>query len=457
MRAINSPSTFNPLEERILGSIPEGSKHVAVIGDGDGRLGRGVRAKLGASVRIHLVESRGALHKYLDDFPGFGRDPWDVAAFEAATKAHGPFDAIVFYGLHEYWHGQLYRLQQLLALARPGAVVWATFINTSALRLVEQQLPPLKVTADSLAANDRFWPRMDYATWVAAGSMLEARVDGVWGLLDKQAFDYCQSDKVGEPVEWNVKGAKVPARTPAEVVQWGASYLGIQMTARPAAASATAGQALSGVAYNPHLFQALANPFPEVDGEEGELAWSSTEIAAITAGRKILRPSQIVEFILQQVDSADSLRDVLLVGAGWGRDLMMLKIGRPQWMPVGVETSAALRALGRPVMAQEGMRVEPFEIGGRLPFDDKSFDIVVTLGFMSKLYDQAAVAVAREMIRVARKGIYHLEDARGPEQTLKIKLNLLAEAYAACGRVAEARPLMAQDQFTGFVLHKVTL
>jgi SAM-dependent methyltransferase len=456
MRSINSPSILNPLEERILGTVSDASKHVVVVGDGDGRLARAIQSKIGLAARIFVVEPRGALHKYLDDFPGFGKDPWDVAAFEAEVAAYGPFDAMVFYGLHEYWRGHLYRFQRLVAFSQPNGILWVTFANLSSVKFLDRQLPPLKLAADALASPTRFWAQMDYVSWVALNAMFDARVSSVWGLFDKAGFDFCQGDTRGG-AEWELKGARIQAHTPAEVVQWGASYIGVQMTARPSGKAPEDGQTLGGVAFNPHLYQALIDPFPEVSGDEADLAWAATELAAIQSARSAMRPSQMVEFTLSLIQNPDAVRDVLVVGAGWGRDVLMLKTARPKWNIVGVESSASMRAIGRLLREQEGLQVESYTLGGALPFEDKTFDVVITLGFMSKLYDQAAASVVQEIIRVARKGVYHLEDARGPEQTIRNKLNSLTEVYACCGKQTEGRHLMVQEKPTGFVFHKVAL
>jgi len=457
MPSINSLSILNPLEERILATVPATAKHVAVIGDGDGRLARAIKTKLGADVRVFVVEQRIGLHRYLGDFSDVGDDPWDFSAFEVEAQKHGLFDFLVFYGLHEYWRGQLRRFQQIVALARPATTLWVTFVNSSALRYIEQELPPLRLSADALAAPARFWGRIDYASWMAYGAMLNVRIESVWGLLDHASFQFCQSAVKAGTVDWEIKGAKIQARTAAEIIHWGAAYVGIQMLVQPEAQSGEAAQALGGAAFHPQLFQSLVYPFPEVDSEESELAWAETELRAVRANRDSLRPSHLVEFVLGLIEEADSVRDVLVVGAGWGRDVCMIKKARPSWHCAGVECSKNLRSMGEDFCQQEGLQIKSFNLGEKLPFDDKSFDVVLTLGFMSKLYDQAALAVVKELLRVGRKGIYHLEDGRGPEQALKLKHNSLGSVYAHYGYTSEPKPVLIQGQDSGFLFYKVAI
>lgn len=457
MRSINSLSILNPLEERILATVPTSSKHVAVIGDGDGRLARAMKAKLGADARIFVIEHRTELHKYLNDFEDVGEDPWKVEAFDVEVGKHGLFDFAVFYGLHEYWRGQLRKFQQIVASVRPNASVWVTFVNSSALRYLDQALPPLRLAADSLAAPGRFWGRLDYASWMAYGALLNVRVESVWGLFDHASFKFCENPVEGGSADWDIKGAKVQARTAAEIVHWGAAYVGVQMAVRPEQPAGEEKQLLGGAAFTAQLFQVLVDPFPEVASEESELAWAENELRAVRANRDSLRPSQLIEFILGLVEGADSVRDVLVVGAGWGRDVQLLQKARPEWRCVGVECSPAMRALGDAFRAEHGLQVEGFNLGEKFPFADKSFDIVLSFGFMSRLYDQAVAAVVQEMMRVGRKTIYHLEDGRGAEQSVKIKQNSLAAVYAQSGHAANPAPILIQGQDSGFLFYKVAI
>lgn len=457
MRSINSLSIYNPLEEKILASVPSSARHVAVVGDGDGRLARAIREKLGSGVRIFVAEHRAVLRKYLDDFEDVLANPWDVGSFEAEVQKHGAFDLMIFYGMHEYWSGQVRLFQRLLGFSRPNGVLWVTFINSSALRLIEKELPPLRLSADALASPYRRWGRMDYASWMAGGSMFNTRIDSVWGLFDHASFQYCENPAASGSADWDIRGLKIHARTPAEVVHWGAAYVGIQMTVQPDSSPAESVQALGGAAFTPHLYQSLVDPFPEAGSDEPELAWAEAELRTLRGNRDSLRPSQMVEFVLGLVEDAESARDVLVLGAGWGRDVYMIRKARPQWSCSGVEPVKELVAMGDEFRREEGIRVEPVTLGENLPFPDKSFDFVFSLGFMSRLYDQAALALVKEVLRVGRRTVYHLEDQRGPDESVKLKINSLPAIYSGLGRTAEPRPVLVKGQDTGLAFFQVTI
>ncbi|MBI4659565.1 MAG: class I SAM-dependent methyltransferase [Verrucomicrobia bacterium] len=430
---------------------------MAVVGDGDGRLARAIREKLGAGARLFVVEHRVGLHKYLGDFDDVEADPWRVEAFATEAQRHGLFDLLIFYGLHEYWRGQFRRFQQLLELSKPKGTLWVTFVNSSALRYLEKELPPLRLAADALAAPSRFWSRVDYASWIACGAMLNTCIESVWGLFDHASFQYCENPTKAQMAEWEIRGVKVQARTPVEIVHWGAAYVGIQMVVQPDPRLDDVAQAMGGVAFNPHLFQSLVDPFPEVGNEESALAWAETELRTLRASRDSLRPSQLIEFMLGLVDESESVRDVLVLGAGWGRDVYFLKKARPLWNCTGVELSKELISIGSVLCHEEGIRVEPFSLGDKLPFADKSFDVILSFGFMSKLYDQAALPLVKELLRVGRKQIYQLEDSRGPEEAPKLKLNSLPSIYAQFERGAEPKPVLIQGKNSGFIFYKVTI
>lgn len=457
MRSINSPSSLSPLEQRIVAMLPTAAKHVAVIGAGDGRLARAVKEKLGTEAHFLVIEPRQALHRYLEDFEGVSSDPWDLGAYESVVRKHGAFDFVVFYGLHEYWRGYLHRFQKILAMTVSDAPVWVTFANLSALHYFEKELPPLQLSADALASPMRQWARLDYASWVAFAPMVNARVEAVWGLFDAQSFQFYEHGGAGTPVSWNLKGIRIEARSPAEVVHWGASYVGIEMKVRPRSEAPVASQVLSGAAFHPHLFQALVDPFPEARHDEDDTAWAAAELAAVEVGRAEIRPSQIVEFILGLIENPESVKDVLVVGAGWGRDIMMIKTARPQWNVVGADPSAAMVEIGASFRAKEQLRVEHFTLGSKLPFADKSFDVVISLGIVSRIYNAAALELVKEILRVARKGVYHLEDSRGIEHSFKLKQTSLGEIYALNGKLAEPRSLIIQGQSTGFIFTKVAI
>ncbi len=100
----------------------------------------------------------------------------------------------------------------------------------------------------------------------------------------------------------------------------------------------------------------------------------------------------------------DSLKacSVLDVGAGTGRGLVFLKEKRPNLMVCGVEPTDQLREIAY----SKGVPRDSLVSGDgyKLPFLDSSFDVVMELGVLHHV--ERPDAVLREMIRVARFGVF---------------------------------------------------
>ena len=91
-------------------------------------------------------------------------------------------------------------------------------------------------------------------------------------------------------------------------------------------------------------------------------------------------------------------RSVLDVGSGTGRVSRFLQQRRPDLLVEGVEPSDALRE-----QAQAQGTVLHKASGEHLPFNDDSFDVVMSFALLHHVPDP--VAVINEMIRVARFGV----------------------------------------------------
>src|SRR4051794_9342040 len=123
MRCLNSPPILNSLENKIVETAPTDARHVLVVNAGDGRLPRAIREKVPAA-KITVVSIHPGMLGFVDDFDGRTASAWDIDWYSAQVAQHGPFDYIVFYQLHEFWHGELFQFQRILKLAKPGAKVW---------------------------------------------------------------------------------------------------------------------------------------------------------------------------------------------------------------------------------------------------------------------------------------------------------------------------------------------
>jgi hypothetical protein len=158
---------------------------------------------------------------------------------------------------------------------------------------------------------------------------------------------------------------------------------------------------------------------------------------------------------VEQVGGAQESKRVLLLGAGWGRDILLLKRQYPTWDWVGFEHRAALAALGQSLLSKEGLSVATAPLGERMPFEDRSFDVVLSLGYFSTVYEPAGKALANETLRVARGTVYHLEDGRGPDQSMQLHAYSLNGAYAALGAEALTSPVLIDGTATGMYMVKL--
>ena len=85
---------------------------------------------------------------------------------------------------------------------------------------------------------------------------------------------------------------------------------------------------------------------------------------------------------------------------------------------------------------------------------NESFDLVLSLGYFSCVHNPVARVVLPELIRVARRHIYHLEDGRGADTSLYIKSYSVKAIYQQLGKEATAEPLMANGNVSGLYILK---
>lgn len=452
MRCLNSPPDLNSLETKILESVSANARHVIVVNAGDGRLARAIREKLGDSVAIKVVEERSDLRPYLDDFEGIGSDPWNVSWYEKQAEAHGPVDSLIFYQVHEYWSGEVETFARILRLLGPEGSCWVAFLNFLATRNLERMLPPLQLSWTSLADPVRLARQVDLASWLAYFEQIKAEPLQLWGLLDPQAFEYCQN-RPKEAGEWGLRGMKIKVSTLADAFLWGASVCAVEVrSAREGAAPRQ--PTFSGAPYSGLLFQALVYPYSSAISRQGELLVAEQEAETWKKEGKA-EVGNLVEFYFSRIDDAPEVRSALLLGAGWGKDLVALKRFKPEWEWTGVDFLPEKVELGRQELAAEPIRLELAGLGERLPFEDDSFDVVLSLGQFSTLHYPAGKQLAEEALRVARKGVYFLEDSRGPDHSMHLKIYSLRAIYAGLKKDATVEPILLQGNNTGMYVLKL--
>lgn len=449
MRSLNSPPILNALESKIVETLPTDARHILVVNAGDGRLPRALRDKLGSGVVISLVSLQAGLAREVDDFESPGTQPWDFEWYAARTAAHGAFDAVVLYQMHEFWHGELRQLQRLLGLACPGALVWTSFLNSQANRMIARFLPPIRLGFSSLADPTRLGANIDFASYLDFVSRIGAGLVELWGLLDQNAQEYCQKQPA-QPVQWESRGTKVTIGTIADAFLWGAAVVGFAFRL-PGGPAAPPAPNVSFSSYGAALLQALTLPYPDLQTSEGVLAGAQFEIEAWRK-KPAAELGSLPKLLLDRVGEAGTPRRVLLVGCGWGRDLLWLKRHYPLWEWVGWERRAPLLEMGRELLAEGGVTAVSSDWASPLPFDAGAFDIAISLGCFSTLYEPAARHLAREVRRVTKGAIHHLEDGRGPKQAMQLKSYSLKAVYSEIGCESTVQPVLSQGEPTGMYL-----
>jgi ubiquinone/menaquinone biosynthesis C-methylase UbiE len=451
MRHLNSPAVLNSLENKIVEAVPADAKHVLVVNAGDGRLARAIREKCGDRTKLTVITIQPDLASAVDDFATRAENPWDLEWLAAQGAAHGAFDFLVFYQLHEFWRGELYELKRMLELAKPGAAVWASFLNAQANRMVARFLPPVRVGYSSLADPFRCVPNIDLASFLDFVGQV-GDVTDLWGMLDQNAAEFCEKP-LAQPVVWEYRGLKISIVTVADAFLWGATVtaVGFQLNGGVAAPSRPR------ISYSPYgasLLQALLLPYPDVQTREGMLAAARFEVSAWRRGALAGSVGELARFLAEHAGETDKPKRVLLVGCGWGRDLLLLKRHYPAWEWVGFDRNRELLDLGKEVIAGEKLTASAAGPDEAIPFSDQSFDLAVSLGYFSSLYEPAALRLAQEVCRVTRGTIYHIEDGRGPEHAMQLKSYSLPNVYAQAGASATAQPVLVSGKPSGMYLLK---
>ena len=449
MRCLNSPSILNSLETKIVDGASADLRHILVVNAGDGRVARAIRAKVGAGATISVVTILPEQSAWVDDFEGRSSNAWDLEWYAARVKKHGPFDFVVLYQLHEFWHGELAQLLRLFDLAKPGALFWSSFLNAQAQRLITRFLPPARLGFPTLVDPFRCTPSLDFGSWMDFVGRAGGAITDLWGMLDQNAQEFCkkQPDK---PVQWESRGVKVSIATFADAFLWGATVVGIAFRTRIDAATLPT-PALSFSAYSGTLLQALVVPYPDLQTREGVLASARLEIEAWRKA-PASEVGTLARLLLDQMGDAAKPKRILLAGSGWGRELVVLKRKYPKWDWVGFDGNPDLVALGKDLVFDAGASAVSGNISAALPFADRAFDGVLSLGYLSSLYEGAARGVAKELRRVSSGGIYHLEDGRGPDQSMQLKSFSLKAVYSDIGCNSTVQPVLVDGSPNGMYM-----
>jgi|GEM_PF-2470951 len=460
MACPNANQVLNALETRILDAVDKNTKHALIIGAGDGRLARAIRTHVSEEIAFTLIEPKANIRKLLGDFDEVAADPFDIEWIRKQTDKKGPVDTLVFYNIHEFWQGNLNDFRQIVNLLSESGTAWVSFLNGSARNVMYHFLPQDMASYGGLAQPATVASHMSYGAWISTLKMMYCQADQVWALLDPETYQFVQNaqktEEPLEPLELKLRELTLKVASLQDAFLWGGMFTAIQF--RPAAMQEeTRPPKFTAAAFNSNLYQSLLVPYPD-----NSLAQVSDFLAETEAKQweskesKELNP--IGKLLLKELEGLEAVRSVLVIGAGWGRDLQLMAAEKPDWKITGLEPSSHKVALGKKIFANENLDLQTLDAESPLPFDDASFDVVITTGFLCHYHTPISHHVISECIRIGKKAVYHLEDARGPVQSLQLKTLTIVQSYKSLGfDDVSLNPIQIGEKYTGYALSKTTL
>lgn len=450
MQSLNTPIGLSLVDDFILKQIPRTAKCGIVVNAGDGRLSRAIKENDGDTTLVYNVEPRIELNKFLENGGKKSVDPWDIDWYEQIAKKNKGFDFIIFLNIHEYWNGNLYSFQRILKLLKPDGMGFLSFYNKSSLYEMRQAIPPFSTGFEQLANPMSGWAKTDLTSWMIYLADVGLMVDQIWGMLEDEAFNYSQKNEKRE-TDWKSKGLNVHVRDIGDAYIFGAPVICVRF--QPLSLERAFNPKLFGVKYDASMLQAILFPYLSIFPNELDVFRTHLEVdnrAEEENGGLVL-----LNFFVAQLEDFEEVKDVLVIGCNWGIDLLALKKVKPNWKLTGVDGSRQIVSIGSDLMKSEGIKTVTYADDGKLPFDDNSFDIVISLKHFSNIHPSLAKQLAREMIRVSRKGIGHFEDLRGPDFSMQLKIYSIPDIYAELGYDSEVRSMKAEEGDSGLYLLKV--
>ncbi len=460
MSCLNAIQGLNALELQMVESAPAEAKHVAIIGAGDGRLGRAIKEKLGDDTSLTLVESRESLLKYLNDFEGVGNEAFDVNWFKEQVSQKGPIDYLIYYSIHEYWQANLTDFRLILDQLSESGKAWVSFLNSHARNMLPYFLPQRVGSYTGLAQPARNASTVDYASWVAFLNVIGQTIETTWALLDPEAFEYCQAiakpeGKKPADLEFDVQGIKMGIRNPQDAYMWGGVFIGLLVSPKKDEDS-TASPSFKAAAFNPLLFQALIVPYPENAYRQVNDFMTETQVLNWKE-KPEAEPNKVSKFLIDTIAEVGDVQSVLILGAGWGKDVFLFNREKPDWKVTGLDVSQHRASYAEEAFGKGTVDVSYFDPEDALPYDDGSFDVILTTGFLSNCHAPLVNHLVEQCMRVAKKAIFHFEDARGPSQSLLLKSLSLSEAYKLQGEEEKLsmNPVLLDEKQSGLMLARL--
>ena len=460
MACPNATQVLNALELRILDATDKNTKHALIVGAGDGRLANAMRKHVSDEITFTLIEPKASLRKLLGEFENVGADPFDVEWIKEQVEKKGAIDSLIFYNIHEYWQANLNDFRQIVGLLSEEGKAWVSFLNGSARNVMHHFLPQDVASYGGLAQPAAVSARMSYGSWISYLSMMFCQTEQVWALLDPETYEFVQNAKGAEgqleSIELKLRELTLKVTSLQDAFMWGGMFVAVQFRPQKANEESKAPM-FTAAAFNSNLYQSLLVPYPDNSLSQVSDFLAETEAKQWEAKEaKELNP--IGKLLLKEIEAIGDVKSLLLIGAGWGRDLYLLKQAKPEWTITGLESSPHKVALGKKVFSNSDIDLRTVDPEVALPFEDASFDLVVTSGFLCQYHAPVSNRVISECTRVGKKGVFHLEDARGPVQSLQLKTLTILQSYKQLGFDNVAlNPVQVGEKHTGFVISKMKL
>lgn len=422
-------------------------RHVLVLGARNSGFIRALRKGLPTGARLCLGGGAAAKMQVGDSerLAHVAESPWDMEAWRAEAQEYGAFDLILVLDLPHWWDGRIDALAQLSDLLEPeDGRLWVQYFNALCLDMLRRRLGAGAQGGINLGMPLHRYSQMDLGSWLGFGRMTGLVQRSLWALADERVLPLFHGKK--KSVRIPFAGKEINIREQTDAISLGAFVHGVEF-------SKSAGQGtrpdihisqMSG-----HALQTFLYPDPgEFEGPVNRLV-AKNEVRLWKAGQEPVMPSEWA-YLLKLFEDAADVENVLLVGAQWGGALLTLRKNYPKWNWTAVESDADLVAIGHaayPELKKDLFLWNPTE---KMPFDDQSFDLVVSLGYCSRNQPQLSALLVPEIKRLSQRYAAHFEDATGAERSLLQKHVPLPEIYLKFGIMAKPQLWKdANDKPTG--------
>lgn len=437
--------TVSPFDHHLLGQDWSAFRHVLVVRSGDGDFAKSLSGALPAEARLVLADGRPDLTR------AEGTEPlcaeWAFDSLESEVAAHGPFDAILFLHLHEYWGGRVGSLTRYLDLLDPKGIAWIEFLNGTCLSQIERRIVRTGMRGDSLTNPANHLGGLDFQGLIGWANAAGCVCHSLWGLLPPDLFEWVTKKKSAETKIEFLK-RKIPVSNPHDALRVGAPVGALCLRRRRDSDPAQFKPGLAVAKLTPVGLQQHLLPAAEVAEREADEFQARTQIRAL---RKTPSPSVAphrTEFLSGFTGDA-SVKKVLLVGGAPAGDWIVLPRAYDDWEWTSLDHDASVARLWKDAFPDAPERLDHWDPESPFPYPDASFDLVLSMGLFSRIQPNLALKYLGEMLRVCGGRIAHLEDTLGPARDLFARENPLPLFYGKLGVTVKAHPMLRGGKPSG--------